>query len=583
MCRISKFGMYFIIAVSYFRYIHLVFTPVSIYCASFCTSVILPLLSVCLLRIALACSGVYNFRINAAFQTLVCFYNLFLLMQDFFAIWFMLFWHGYAESVLGFFVTLMNVGIAWLIMFQFEKNLRLKWLSDYRFQNSIESEKRSLAKIKEMISYISLEVLAPQNTIFLHSSALLFNATMRSEFSSEHSEILDVVYNSAIFVNSLLNDILVHGSSDNHEIGLSMEEFELKDFIFNVSRSLSILVRSKGLRFSVIADDRLPLSVVGDEYRIRQVINNYVGNAVKFTPLGGEIIFSVFLDTAYPMTDGRTAVRFSVRDTGIGISDENKTKLFQTYSQINANETQGGKGTGLGLRICQDLIHKHGGNIGVESEVGHGSTFYFVIPFVATKSPNLDDHNVSNPLFSLETVFSTQLSNSSTKESKIVVDRKLRTSSVIFAAAPVKCNHSPPLLAPVGFKPPSPTENGLTTQKLFLVAEDNKFIRSVISRVFNQLNWPFVCVENGQEAFDYVVSNTSGISACIFDMYMPLKNGDEVCRMMRDRGIGLPVIGMTGEESDEVHQLFLSAGASVLLTKPVKRDALREAVESILK
>ena len=139
------------------------------------------------------------------------------------------------------------------------------------------------------------------------------------------------------------------------------------------------LVLEKDLRLATELEEDLP-AFRADEDRIFQVLTNLIGNAIKFTPRGGEIRISAKLLTGKRSEDRRDFIHISVSDTGIGISEEDLSRVFDEYTQCSDTISETPKGTGLGLPICKEIVSRHGGNIWVESEKGKGSTFHITMP-----------------------------------------------------------------------------------------------------------------------------------------------------------------------------------------------------------
>ncbi|WP_182865407.1 response regulator [Rhodopirellula sp. JC639] len=237
-------------------------------------------------------------------------------------------------------------------------------------QARVEAEQANRAK-SEFLANMSHEIRTPMNGI-IGMSELLEGTPLKPE----QREYLGMVRGSADSLLRLLNDILDFSKIEAGKLELESIAFDLRDVVERTVRSLGHRAAEKGLELACRVDPEAPQVVVGDPGRLRQIIVNLVGNAMKFTETG-EIVVAV--ESEHP--DGQTAqLHFSVRDTGIGIPEEKQDTIFESFSQVDASTTRQYGGTGLGLTISGQLVAMMGGRIWVESELGDGTTFHFSIP-----------------------------------------------------------------------------------------------------------------------------------------------------------------------------------------------------------
>jgi two-component system sensor histidine kinase/response regulator len=248
-------------------------------------------------------------------------------------------------------------------------------LENVRLFQKLEDQKRDLeraldaARLKsEFIANMSHEIRTPMNGVCGMTELLL-----ETHLSAEQREFADTVRCSAKAVLALINDILDFSKIEAGKLELEAVDFDLNGVVEDATLLLAPGAAAKGLEISCLVDADVFRSVRGDPGRIRQILINLVGNAIKFTE-AGEVIVHATRESG-PDTD--VSVRFSVTDTGIGIPADQMSRLFQEFSQIDGPMKRQMQGTGLGLTICKRLAEMMHGRVGVESEPGRGSTFWF--------------------------------------------------------------------------------------------------------------------------------------------------------------------------------------------------------------
>lgn len=328
---------------------------------------------------------------------------------------------------------------------------------------------------------------------------------------------------SGALLLDLITDILDFSKIEARAIDLAPTAFNLKQLVSSTVTILSFAAESKGVRITYEYDPALPSHVVGDSQRLRQVLVNLLGNAVKFTS-AGEVKVRVARGTF------ENAVRFDVIDTGIGIPAEALDRIFEPFTQADASTTRTHGGTGLGLTICTALIGMMGGRIQVISEVGAGSTFWFEIALPATQPAP-------------------------------------QTAWPITAASAQEDAH--------------PDASGSGVLRV-LVAEDNSTLRLLSAQVLSKLGHHTTVVANGKQALEAV--HRESFDVVLMDVHMPEMDGLEASRRIRAAGDGISqprIIAITAGVTTQDRDDCLAAGMDGFVTKPFTPRDLRAAFDSL--
>jgi signal transduction histidine kinase len=248
----------------------------------------------------------------------------------------------------------------------------------------MQSKKRS-----EITANVTHELRTPVNAIMGLSDNLL-----DMDLNAEQTEVVRLIKHCCNNMNAMINNFLDYAKITSEKMVLEQREFNLIACIDTIIESNKPKLTYKGLQLLVNISDDIPKMVVGDELRLTQILNNLLSNAVKFTMMGQVALEIVKLSE----TERHVELFFMVMDTGIGISDQDKDKLFQNFSQVDGFITRRFGGTGLGLAISKRLVEAMGGSIGLQSEEGKGSTFSFTVRLaLPTGDGEVDNRNNRQP------------------------------------------------------------------------------------------------------------------------------------------------------------------------------------------
>jgi len=377
------------------------------------------------------------------------------------------------------------------------------------------------ARLKsEFLANMSHEIRTPMNGVL--GMIELLSRTLLDE---KQRRYLSTLQTSAGGLMSVLNDILDFSKIEAGKMELREETCRVRGLVDEVTELFAARAELRGVELVAQVEHDVPTQVEADTERIRQVLSNLVGNAVKFTESG-----SITVRASVEETSGAVfQLRFEVVDTGIGIDPALQGKLFEAFSQVDGSLTRKHGGTGLGLAICKQLVVLMKGRLGVTSESGQGSNFWFVLPLRRLESGSLEMPTAMTPR---------------------------------------------PLAAPVSSKDPA-------SSRRILVAEDNPINQEVIREVLAELGYDAHIVDNGllaltaleQEAFPVV----------LMDCQMPELDGYGAAREIRRREVGgaghISLIAVTAHAFEGERQKALTAGMDDYVTKPISGEVLSEVIQ----
>ncbi len=355
---------------------------------------------------------------------------------------------------------------------------------------------------------------------------------------------------SGALLLDVVTDILDFSKIEAGAIDIVRAPFDLRRLVNSTVTVLSFAAESKGLEVTADFGGEVPSHVIGDATRLRQVLVNLLGNAVKFTARG-EVRISVRRGS------GPDAVRFVVTDTGIGIPAEAIGRIFQPFTQADESTTRTHGGTGLGLSICDALVRMMGGRIEVSSEVGRGSSFAFEIPLEATTPPAGPPRGAG----------------------RAAPDSPRRPSPPAIGS---RAEAAPPAPStPLRAEPAAaPDPSGALVLNV-LVAEDNPTLQLLSSQILSRLGHRSTVVSTGEQALE--AARREAFDIVLMDVHMPVMDGLEATRRIRAAGESLIqpyIIALTAGATEQDRDECLSAGMDGYVTKPFTMKDIRRAFET---
>ncbi|MDP3856787.1 MAG: CHASE domain-containing protein [Stagnimonas sp.] len=363
----------------------------------------------------------------------------------------------------------------------------------------------------DFLASMSHEIRTPLNAI-VGNAELLGDTAL----DTDQQQILETIQQSGDHLLGVINDILDFSKVEAGMLELENEIFDLRSVVGESLELVALSATQKGLGLNCEFAPETPSLLRGDRGRVRQVLVNYLSNAIKFT-VQGEIAASV---SATPLSEHRQLLRIAVRDTGIGIAADRQDRLFKTFSQVDASTTRRYGGSGLGLAICKRLAERMGGSVGVESQAGRGSLFWF--SFVADSDPAW----------------------------------------------------APPAMAPAQRAAP-------TTPLRILVAEDNALNQQVALRMLASLGYRADLAANGLEAVEAV--QRQDYDLVLMDLQMPVMDGFEATRRIRalEHRPQPKIYAVSASVLDHERRACIEAGMQHHLAKPFRRADLERVLREV--
>ncbi|VYU44384.1 response regulator [Clostridium tertium] len=384
---------------------------------------------------------------------------------------------------------------------------------------------------RNFLSRMSHEIRTPINAII----GMTDIANSNIDDKNRIVDCLNKIEISSKFLLGIINDILDMSKIESGKMSITSEKFTLNSFTSNIESIINPQAKLKDIKFNIIFSEIKYNNIIGDQLRVNQILINILSNALKFTPRGGEITLTIKVI----QRKGKLRIRFIIKDTGIGMDEEELERIFRPFEQANMDTSIKHGGTGLGLSITKNLVELMNGSINVSSIKGEGSQFTVEIPFEVDES-NIDDNSYIE-----------------IKSDRFRVEDQNKEVNYDFSG------------------------------KRFLIVEDNELNLEIASEILKYKGANIETAENGQIAFEKFDNSSPGYyDAILMDVRMPVLNGYEATKKIRRSGHLdskiIPIIAMTANAFNEDVSKALEYGMDDHIAKPIDKEILYSTLDKFV-
>jgi PAS domain S-box-containing protein len=403
-----------------------------------------------------------------------------------------------------------------LAYFSFVRDVTERKKAEAELKVAKEAAERAAKVRSDFLSSMSHEIRTPMNAI-----VGLSHLAMKTDLTAQQHDYLSKITSSSRALLGIINDILDLSKIEAQRLTITATNFSVGKLMKEVADMFIFEAEEKGLRLSFKMSPDIPDRLMGDPLRIRQILINLIGNAIKFTQKGSVAVFVEKTDSE----DSRVHLKFSVADTGIGISKEQHHLLFRPFSQLDSSSTRQYSGSGLGLVICKRLLERMDGEINMVSTPDVGTTFSFILPLA-----RWDDKQATNV------------------KKVLPLHAEEISESVVKAIAGARV----------------------------LIVEDNRINMQVVREMLIGFGAVIEEAESGQIALEILKDKAASIDVVLLDVQMPEMDGYAVARTVRSefKNTTLPIIALTAHAGQDEKDRCLKAGMNDHISKPIEPSVL---------
>lgn len=393
-----------------------------------------------------------------------------------------------------------------------DKNLELEQLT-------LEAQKASDSK-SVFLANMSHEIRTPLNAMLS-----VVHLLSKTELDETQQKMVQLLNTASVTLKGIVTEVLDIAKAERESVDVVKSSFSIKDMFQTLFAELQLEANAKGLEVGYYFDPKVQWDVIGDPQKVKQILNNLVSNALKYTEKGYVSIKALLVEE----TESQCTLTFEIKDSGIGISEAFKALVFHKFTQENLSQEGKVSGAGLGLAIAKLYANALEGDIYFESEIGKGSSFYFKCPFLKSNQQNILEAGIET---------------AKPKNARVVRD--------------------------------------VTEPRKILCIDDSLINQDVIEMIIEQMGHVYLPAYNSHEAFKQLEANA--IDLILMDIQLPGLDGYAITKQIRSKShtAGIPIIAMTAYSQREDRDKCLGSGMTEYIAKPVDVDRLKEIIYTFL-